>query len=401
MKKTINIKPIHQTGHNCKPTAIATIDQYYGQKFGFTPLPLHKEKKHPISIRELAKRHGSLQGELLEMRQMEKILNDLGYETEVVDFNNHPDLFKHTIKKSLAAGDMVIACFAVDTYTGAPTFNPKGDTEHAAIINGINEDLGLIKMIHWEEEYQTTIDTFYYSSISLPHTRSPEYYVNVKERGQQRDKMRKYDKAAAQDDSALSLGARKTITPEIGSGFGGKLLIIKEPKLENILSRRKTLLAKPKNQQEKDYFALLKRLKIKKEELREHHGLKYQHAYKTTIQLIKDLDYAGRQFFAKPEKMTSTDHINQLQEQVHQALSLASIELKKHRGFGELHIFWRSILGVLALIPLCIPAIIVACKSRHGYHKTFFTETTTDSEEQLEQLQERADQLFNVFKAGL
>ena len=71
--------PIEQTGHNCKIVAIANIEKYFTEGSGKT-FPLHKQKKHFFSIRELAKRHGSLQGELLEVKQVSNILHDLGYE---------------------------------------------------------------------------------------------------------------------------------------------------------------------------------------------------------------------------------------------------------------------------------------------------------------------------------
>ena len=73
MKKSISVTPIHQTGHNCKITAIATVDKHFADKVGFEPIPLHKQKIAPMSIRKLSKTKESRQGELLEVRQFSEI----------------------------------------------------------------------------------------------------------------------------------------------------------------------------------------------------------------------------------------------------------------------------------------------------------------------------------------
>ena len=43
----IEIIPIEQTGHICKPTTIATIDLYYATQHDFPPIPLNK-KNNPL-----------------------------------------------------------------------------------------------------------------------------------------------------------------------------------------------------------------------------------------------------------------------------------------------------------------------------------------------------------------
>src|SRR3990167_7256149 len=89
--------PFHakpQVGHSCKPTALDNIFEFYDAQLNkellnnnqelITPIPLykrdnplHKNKKYTVSIRRLAKKHGSAQGELLEIRQVEKILDKI------------------------------------------------------------------------------------------------------------------------------------------------------------------------------------------------------------------------------------------------------------------------------------------------------------------------------------
>jgi hypothetical protein len=35
LKTLINLEPIHQTGHNCKTTAIAAVENYFANQIGF------------------------------------------------------------------------------------------------------------------------------------------------------------------------------------------------------------------------------------------------------------------------------------------------------------------------------------------------------------------------------
>ena len=96
MRKIIELSPVSQTGHNCKITAIASIEKFYAEKLNFMPIPLHKnEQTHPVSIREIAKKKNrSVQGELLEIQQLVKILTDIGCDSELIDFTSNFDLFK-------------------------------------------------------------------------------------------------------------------------------------------------------------------------------------------------------------------------------------------------------------------------------------------------------------------
>ena len=38
MKKLIELEPVHQTGHNCKPVAIAAVENYFAALVGFEPI---------------------------------------------------------------------------------------------------------------------------------------------------------------------------------------------------------------------------------------------------------------------------------------------------------------------------------------------------------------------------
>lgn len=230
------ISPVFQTGHNCKITAIATVEKYYAQSVGLTPIPLHKStgfghSKFPFSIRSIAKKHGSYQGEVLETVRWKEIADDLGYETELVDFNHNIALFRHQIKTQLDSGNLVLACFAVDRESHKPTtdYDLNTSNEHAAVISHYDEATDSITILHWQKEYNVPLKDFYESSMVLPSKRNPEYYVCNK-RNHFDFFSKNYDLADEQNDSALkTMWTTKTIVPREDSGFKGKLLVIKKP----------------------------------------------------------------------------------------------------------------------------------------------------------------------------
>ncbi|MBA2656400.1 MAG: hypothetical protein H0U70_05370 [Tatlockia sp.] len=67
-----------------------------------------------------------------------------------------------------------------------------------------------------------------------------------------------------------------------------------------------------------------------------------------------------------------------------QAIKEAELEFGRHRGWGSINWIFRAILGLLAALPLGIPAAIVGCTTKHGYLGTFFSEPPTESAEVLE-----------------
>lgn len=166
--------PVLQTGHNCKTVAIAAIDQYYGKLLDYPYFPLHKAKKHAFSIRQLAKRKGSVQGELLEIQQITDCFSDLAYETKIIKCHdvNH---FQKSIQENLTQGNLMIGFFSVDRTSGQPSSNYVNN-EHAAVIHGL-EGENLV-FTHWNKKYQSSVHDFFHSSQALPKQRKPEYYQN-------------------------------------------------------------------------------------------------------------------------------------------------------------------------------------------------------------------------------
>lgn len=382
MKKLINLKPTLQTGHNCKPTAIATADEYFANQLGFEPIPLHKKKTVPMSIRQLSKSRRSQQGELLEIRQFSEIFAELGYETKLIDFQDNYDLFQANVTDNIKQGNLVIACFAVDRDTGFPSTNYEKDNEHAAILHGFNDETGELDVTHWDQHRKTTMKDFYNSSMVLLKQRSPEYYVNIKHL----DKNKKYEIHFDQTGVALPAHYKKSIIPTPNSGFRGKLLVIKQPELKNILEARQKLLPEKLTK-------LFTKFKLKTDELmtkgnkKNKHHAQYRKVSKIAIRLNEQLNKAKKQFL-----IDRTINFEQFKQQCNTAITDAEPEFKQHRGWHQVSRILRGILGILAGLTI-IPGIVVAANVKQGYIGTFFKTPKTDSEEKLELFKQNLNNL--------
>lgn len=243
MNVLIELAPITQTGHNCKPTAIAAVEQYFSEQLHFKPIPLHKNKTEPLSIRKLAKKHKSCQGELLEVRQLSEIFDELGYATELVDFQDNLDSFKQSVIQNITKGNLLIGFFAVDRRTGDPLSCYEQDNEHAAVLHGFTQSTGELNITHWDKNRKTSMENFYDSSMVLPDQRKPEYYVKDKPIG----KKKKYDLYHDQTGENLPKKYKKSLVPTSNSGFRGKLLVIKRPNNEKMLEARKKITLQGKS----------------------------------------------------------------------------------------------------------------------------------------------------------
>lgn len=227
--RSLDFKPIEQTGHNCKIVAITAIDNHYARLLNIKSVPLHKAKMNSFSIRQLAKRHGSVQGELLEINQIQHCLNDLGYENEILEWSNVKE-FKQSIEEHLAQGNLIIGFFAVHRWDGAPSVNYENN-EHAAVIHQIYMEN--IEYTHWSRTYQSNIQDFFDSSKALPTKRLPEYYQKIN------DRTKKYELVSSHDCTQVS------ITPKDNSGFRCKLVVVKKPELrdrEAFMKKRQELI---------------------------------------------------------------------------------------------------------------------------------------------------------------
>lgn len=378
MSKQLQIEPVRQIGSKCKSVAIAAIDKYYGKEVGFEPIALHKNKSRPISIRELAKTKGSLQGELLEIRQIPEIFTDIGYETEVIDFQDDPKKFQQTIVDNINKGNLIIGFFNVFFETKQPKVaNVNQSNEHAAVIHGYDLDKQVLTMTHWGESMETSMDDFYKSSMLLAAKRSPEYYINVKERGEDGDKERKYQEIFTKSLSKYPQ-ARKSIVPEPGTGFKGKLIVIKKPELEHILEARKNLLG-PSGK--KRIVALMDELQIKTNELIKK-GNKRIKGYVELVPLATELN----EKLGKLKQALVIDraiNFDDFQQQCYEAIQKVEPHFQNHRGWHTWNKTARALLGILAVITV-LPALVIQLNNTNGYVGTFFDSPKTDASKKAE-----------------
>jgi hypothetical protein len=377
MRHLVRIEPTSQTGHNCKITAIATVEHYFSRCLGLEPIPLHKKNVAPVSVRQLSKIRGSRQGELLERRQLSEILLDLGYESECLDVQGDYDAFKNNVTSHLQQGHLLIACFFVDRKTGQPSLIDDESTEHAAILHGFDDRTEELDMLHWGHSRTTKMQDFYASSMMLPKERAPEYYINVKDR----DK-KKYDLYSDQTGNFLPSEYKKSIVPALNSGFRGQLFMIKQPRVDLILQARQRLFDAAQLLLSFKELTLKINALITREEKKKTRNAAYLTITPCAKSLLKRLDEAKNKFFFE-HVITCEAFKRECQE----AIQMASPELIKHRGWYQVSLVLRYILGILATLTV-IPAIVTAAVSRQGYAGTFFKTPKTHSEKQLDLFQQ-------------
>jgi len=246
-----------QDGHICKPTALANLDHYYSDLFKVPNIPLRKNSKGiyenqlnryagnstaTSSIREIAKRHYSVQGEVLQSDQLKKIAQDMGYSAKSLTPENLEEFTNH-VAKGLQQNQPLLVCFAVSKgEDGVPMGLPKifssdgGKAEHACLITGFNAQNNTVTIAHWGNTYSNIpIDFLYRSMNTLPDTKEQEIY---KKRNSTPDEIMggmppKYDLAGKNEREDLPAAAlRESITPEKNSGFKNRLFVI-TPDLSN------------------------------------------------------------------------------------------------------------------------------------------------------------------------
>lgn len=237
---SINITAVEQTGHNSKITAIASIEQYFSEKIGYVTIPLHKSyaDSPSISLRQIAKKFDSIQGELLEVKQMQEILNFIGYESQIKKCETVADL-KETIVTQLKADLPLITFFAVNRTKGGglPIDQYDGSNEVAAVIVGYNEKMNTVILMHQGRKYQCPLTKLYSSMMCLPEQRSKELYRSVKNE----DRVKKYDLITEQKYEIKQI--KESIQPRLNSGFHGRLVVLKNaPELQNIQKIRKKII---------------------------------------------------------------------------------------------------------------------------------------------------------------
>ena len=235
-------KIIKQTGHICKPTALANLDTYYAELHGINAIPLRKNHRQlynassdnnatavhsPVSIRALSKRQGSIQGEVLEAEKYAQLAKSMGYEVDVMTPENAASL-KKIVLDHLAKGHPLVTCFAVDRENGLPSSH-YSDNEHACVITGCDPIANTIDIAHWGHTFHAVpIQEMFASMNTLPAEREQEIYYRCEDFAADPrlpTSNLKYDK----EDRRIKGGSeskKESITPATGSGFKNKIFSI-------------------------------------------------------------------------------------------------------------------------------------------------------------------------------
>ena len=119
-KSSLDVTPTQQYGYTCKTVAISTVENYFAKKLGYPPFPIEKTIKEyeeydigeaditkrtrssaTKSVREIAKNHGSIQGEILSLPKVGEILGEMGYKHQEVNFGDNQETFKASIKENI------------------------------------------------------------------------------------------------------------------------------------------------------------------------------------------------------------------------------------------------------------------------------------------------------------
>ncbi len=147
-----------------------------------------------------------------------------------------------------------------------------------------------------------------------------------------------------------------------------------------------------------DFLTELKQT-INQLKAKENNGLsKYDHnhvkAEEAATILIDTLQRAGTDFFVG-EKLTA-NKFWVFKQCCEVAIDDAQKEFVKHREWHQqLNPLLRGILGLLALIPLAIPALVVSLTSKHGYFHTFFSNPTSKSTKDLQSFKDNMEKMVN------
>ncbi len=181
-----------RSGHICKPTALANVDNYWANLLGVPNIPLRKNHrgvyenennsyadglKITTSVRQLAKNNRSIQGEILDINDFKLISKKMGYMVQHV-MPESSWSFGKIISEKLSRKVPIIAFFDVDTteLIGFPS-RVYREREHACVITEIDATSASVSIAHWGSLYQgVPIELLYESMCCLPKTRGQEIY---------------------------------------------------------------------------------------------------------------------------------------------------------------------------------------------------------------------------------
>ena len=130
-----------QRGETCKLKALADAMAHTASLFKSSRLPLYKSQNFSLSLRELAKRQGSVVGEVYSIEMLRKTCFDAGYESKIYDPGNEDDYIKQ-LERLIDVNYAPIVFYDVDmseARNGLPSISD-GTNEHACVVVGYYKD---------------------------------------------------------------------------------------------------------------------------------------------------------------------------------------------------------------------------------------------------------------------
>lgn len=235
---SLPLAALPQVGSICKTVALANVEAWYAQTLGYDPMPLWSRQRHIPSIRKLVKANGSAQGEILEFARWQQSLEQMGFDTEVIDFKEDVHRFLSSILDNLHAGHIPMLAFPIFPDSRMPDVEPlePDETEHAVLVSAYNPRTDELTLVHSGQAFKVDLVTLFNACHASPQTRKPEFYQrNPRYAPEKKDSEAKYLPTTAEAGNA----DRSSILPREDTGFRAKMLVVKKPaSKEALLAKR-------------------------------------------------------------------------------------------------------------------------------------------------------------------
>lgn len=174
-----------QRGENCKLVALANAIEHVALRTNTPRVPLYKNKSSPVSLRRIAKAHGSKVGEMYTLESLQSTCQDAGFMSQAYAPQSEEGyilLIKQLVDDNLAP----IIFFDLDSTRGERYGLPRmgdGKNEHAGVVAGYYtnaHDETHFLVLYWGRYYDIIARELAFSSFhSLADRREVETFCKV------------------------------------------------------------------------------------------------------------------------------------------------------------------------------------------------------------------------------
>ena len=179
-------KSVRQRGENCKLAALAHAIEHIAVRTNSSFPHLYKEgNKGLISLRQLAKQHGSKIGEMYSINSLLKTCSSAGFQSKWSTHDNEED-YINQLKNYLACNHVPIIFFDVDItvseHHGFPLIDGDGSNEHSATVIAFyidKYDRTHFMVEHWSQVFDFDGMELARSTNRLQERRSPETFYKI------------------------------------------------------------------------------------------------------------------------------------------------------------------------------------------------------------------------------